>query len=197
MPLEFKRRPPRQPLSPEEVMNFIYLKKIRQQKILEKFKKTNTYKYLNIFNVTCILIYSEMIFCFASTCNFFSYEVESVTPFYSKEILGNKRVFSSAVITTVFGKTYDLRVNDTCDLPKVNSKLYVGRDWILQKEIKTRFEDNPKYYYIKRSSPLLFISIFLGVVTFVLFGYNLNQNKYSLQVLSFLNFLGLFYFLLL
>jgi hypothetical protein len=67
----------------------------------------------------------------------------------------------------------------------------------LRKEIKVRFKKGGKDFFIKRSFPLLFISILWGIVTFVLFGYNMNQNNYSLNVITFVNLITLLSFLLL
>lgn len=197
MPAESNKRPPRQPLSPEEVQEIIKIKKLKQQIKIEKFKQTRSYKYLNVFNVICITVYTEIIFAFLYSCAFQTYTIDSIATYYGESIIGNKRELSSIVFKTTTGKEYDVGVRDTVVLPKVNEKLSVGRDWILQKEIKVKWQGSGKAYYIKRSFPLLFISILLGIVSFVLFGYNLNQNSYSLNVISFINTLSILSFFLL
>lgn len=197
MPPENNKRPPRQPLSPEEVQEIIKIKKLKQQIKTEKFKQTRSYKYLNVFNVICITVYTEIIFAFLYSCAYQTYTIDSIATYYGESIVGNKRELSSIVFKTTNGKEYDIGVRDTVNLPKVNDKLSVGRDWILQKEIKVKWQGSTKAYYIKRAFPLLFISILLGIVTFVLFGYNLNQNSYSLNVISFINTLSILSFFLL
>jgi hypothetical protein len=197
MAFEFKRRPPRQPLSPEEVLNFIYRKKIRQQQILERFKKSRTYKVLNAVNIVCIVIYSEIIFCFLGPCHFHGHYIQSINAYYTKQTIGGKRVCGSALVNSYSNKVYDINFQDTITLPKPMTRFVIGSDWLLQKEVKSRFESIDKYYYVMQAFPLMLVSVLMGSVTFVLFGYNLNQNRYSLQVMSFINAFTVISFLLL
>lgn len=197
MVAETKKRPPRIPLSPDEVQEFIRLKKHRERIKVERFKQTKTYKVFNAFNVICIIIYTEIIFAFLGSCNFTTHYIKSYDVYYSDEIIGGKRVFSSAVFKTVYDKVYDVSIRDTNMLPEKFTGLRVGSDWLLQKEIKVRFKKGGKDFFIKRSFPLLFISILWGIVTFVLFGYNMNQNNYSLNVITFVNLITMLSFMLL
>jgi len=197
MVLETNKRPPRIPLTPKEVQDFIRLKKHKERVKTERFKQTKTYKVLNVFNVICIIIYTEIIFAFLGSCNFTTHYVKSTDIYFSDEIRDGKRSYSSVVFKTVNDKSFDVSIRDTCQLPKNFSGLMVGSDWLLKKEIKVRFKRGGKDFYIKRSFPLLFISILWGIVTFVLFGYNMNQNNYSLNVVSFVNLITMFSFMLL
>ena len=197
MPEQPKKRPPRQPLSAEEVQDFIRLKKFRQRKVLERFKKTHRYKLLNGFNIFCVIIYSEMIIAFLGTCHYNAHYIRSVNSFYSRETKGSKVVCSSIVINSVNEKIYDVSINDTITPPQNFSRFLVGKDWILQKEVNVRLEGIKQTYIIKDSFPILFISCLLGITTFISFGYNLNQVKYSLMATSLMNGLSLFSFLLL
>ena len=54
---ETNKRTPRIPFTPEEVSDFIKLKKYRERAKIEKFKRTKIYKVLNAFNVISIIIY--------------------------------------------------------------------------------------------------------------------------------------------
>ncbi len=191
------KRPPRQPFSPEEVQEFIKLKKHRQRKILERFKASKRYKILNGFNIFAIIIYSELIIAFLGTCHYNAHYIKTVNNFYSREIKNNKRVCSSIVINSVYDKIYDVSVNDTITTPEANSRFLVGKDWILQKEVNVKLEGIKTSYVIKDAFPILFISCLLGITTFISFGYNLNQVKYSLMATSLMNGLSLFSFLLL
>lgn len=190
------KRPPRQPLSYDEVREIIRLKRLRKEFLTEKFKKSVKFKLYNVFNVFAVLVYTEIIFSFLSSCNFTTHYVQSVTPFYGQKVMGNKRVFSHALVMTVGGKEYDLSIQDTCRLPVLCSKIIVGHDWILQKELKVRFGNFENDYFIHRSFPLLFISILFGVLTLVLFNYNMNEIPHSLNVITLINFLSIFSFLL-
>lgn len=197
MVAETNKRPPRIPLTPDEVKDFIKLKRFKERAKIERFKKTNTYKVFNVFNVICIIIYTEVIFAFLGSCNFTTHYIKSSTANYGSEIKGGVRVYSSAVFITANDKEYEVGIHDTCQIPKAPAGLRVGSDWLLRKEVKVRFKKGGKDYFIKRSFPLLFISILWGIVTFVLFGYNMNQNNYSLNVISFVNLITMLSFMLL
>ena len=67
---ERKKRPPRVPLTAEEVAEWVTVKKIREQIKLQRFKKTKRFKYLNVFNVACFFIYLELLICFYTNCNY-------------------------------------------------------------------------------------------------------------------------------
>jgi len=203
MPQENNKRPPRVPLSPEEVKEFIRFKKFKERAQIERFKKTRTYKILNAFNVICIVVYTEIIFAFLGTCSFTGHYIQSTNVYTGEETIGGKRIYSSAVFKMINGKEYDVSIRDTITLPATPGKIYtpaklfVGQDWILKKEIKIRMDQGEKDYYIKRSFPLLFISILFGFVTFVLFGYNMNQHLHSIRVISFINSVCILSFILL
>jgi hypothetical protein len=202
MPQESNKRPPRIPLTPEEVQEFIRFKKYKERARIERFKKTRTYKILNAFNVISIIIYTEIIFAFLGSCDFTPHYILSTNVYTGDEVIGGKRIYSSATFKMINGKEYDVSIRDTVSLPNLPNKytpakLYVGKDWILRKEIKVRLEMGEKDYFIKRSFPLLFISILFGFVTFVLFGYNMNQHLYSIRVISFINAVCLLSFILL
>ena len=194
---ETNKRPPRIPFTPEEVADFVKLKQYRKRAKIEKFKRTRIYKVLNAFNVISIIIYTEIIFAFLGSCNFSGYYVQSCVGYAGEEIIGGKRTHSAALLKMVNGREYDVSFHDTCALPANLSKIYIGKDWLLQKEVKVRFEMGDKDRYIKRSFPLLFISILWCFVTFAVFGYNMNQINYSLCVVSFINAFSLACFILL
>lgn len=203
MPQESKKRPPRVPLTPDEVKEFIRFKKFRERAQIERFKRTRTYKILNAFNIISIIIYTELVFAFLGSCHFTPHYILSTNVYTGEEMIGGKRIYSSATFKMINGKEYDVSIRDTINLPAVAGKpytpaeLYIGQDWLLRKEIKVRLDRGGKDYYIKRSFPLLFISILFGFVTFVLFGYNMNQHLYSIRVITFINAVCLFAFILL
>lgn len=199
-----QKRPPRQPLSPEEVLELIRIKRYRQKLATDRFKKSNLFKILNVFNVFCIIIYSELIFSFMGQCNYKTDYMTHIKVYYGEKVKAGKKIFSSAIINTATNGTYEISVQDTSNyIAKhlVDSKtvypFYIGKDWLLQKEIKIQLEESSITFLIKRSSPLLFVSVLLGIVTFVLFGYNLNEVRYSLRVISFINAINLLYFIFL
>lgn len=191
------KRPPRQPLSAEEVREMVQLKKLRQYFKIEKFKKTRNYKILNTLNIAYMILFTEIIVSFLGSANSSVQILESVKVYYGKEIIDGKRIISSAEFKTTEGALYDVGINDVCEMPKAKQEIVVGRDWLLRKDVKVKIETSQKDFFVIKSFPLLFISILMGVVTCVLFAYNLNQNPYSLNVISFVNSLGVIAFLLL
>lgn len=191
------KRPPRQPLSAEEVRELVQLKKLRQYFKIEKFKKTRNYKILNSLNIAYMILFTEIIVSFLGSANSSVQILESVKVYYGKEIIDGKRIISSAEFKTTEGALYDVGINDVCEMPKAKKEIVVGRDWLLRKDVKINFESSSKDYYVKRSFPLLFISILMGLVTCVLFAYNFNQDAYSLKVITFVNSLAVIAFLLL
>lgn len=193
------KRPPRQPLSPEEVMNFIRLKKHRKLKAIEHFKTTQRYKLLNCFNIFCIVIYSELIIAFMGSCNYNGHYIKLTDAFFSRDSKGDKRVCSSIVLTTVNDRIYDVSINDTITPPDAKQfpRFLVGKDWILQKEVTVKLAGSTSSFVIKDSFSILFISVLLGVTTFISFGFNLNQVKYSLMATSMMNGISVLSFLFL
>lgn len=191
------KRQPRQALSPEELLDFINRKKRRQQKIIERFKKTKTYKALNLFNVISVVIYSELIISFFGICNYYPQYLNTISYRYYNEVKGGKRSFGNVILNSVSKKTYEININDTCFLPERFSRFYVGRDYIYNKDLKIKLEQNNKSYVIVSSAPYLFISCLCLLVTFISFNSNLNQVRYSLVATSLMNLLSLLSFVLL
>ncbi len=190
------KRPQRQPLTFEEVNKLIKLKRMRKAYQTAQFKKTKQFKIFNVFNVVAVLIYTEIIFSFLNPCNFSNHYVQTITPYFGEKVKGNTRVFSHAVLVTLSGKEYDVSIQDTCTLPKVSEKILIGYDWVLHKAIKVRFGNFTKDFFIQKSFSLLFISILCGILTFVLFGYNMNEVPHSLDVITLANALSVFAFLM-
>lgn len=193
---EPNKRPQRQPLTFEEVNKLIKLKRLRKAYQTAQFKKTKQFKIFNIFNVIAVLIYTEIVFSFLNPCNFSPHYLQSITPYFGEKIKGNTRVFSHAALVTMSGKEFDISIQDTCTLPKANEKILIGYDWVLHKAIKARFGDFTRDFFIQKSYSLLFISILCGVLTFVLFGYNMNEVPHSLEVITLANALSVSAFLL-
>lgn len=189
------KRPPRQPLSPEELIHFIKLKKLRQFKAIQQFRKSKTYKWLNAFNLLAVIVYSELIVAFMGYCSFEGHYMKTFTALSGNEYTEGKKVYNSFVIVSVNDVQYDVNLHDTCsflpDPTKGPMRFFVGKDWLFQKEIKVKYADYSDSYILKPASSLLFISCLMGVVTFSAFGYNLNQVRLSLFSISFINGLGL------
>jgi len=192
-----KKRPPRNPLSPEEVADFIAVKKLREQLKLQRFKKTKRFKYLNIFNVVCFFIYCELLICFFSPCHYRTHYSKKVDVEYSQGLNElNQLKIAHVKITDVNNNLYQFMVNDFIDIPKKYDKFSVGKDFILQKELKGTFIGSNKYYRIQRAEPFLFLSGFLVILLCIIFSYNLNLTESSLKAISVINGLTILGFLL-
>lgn len=193
-----KKRPPRNPLSSEEVAEVIAVKKIREQLKLQKFKKTKLYKHLNIFNIACFFIYCELLFCFFNPCHYQTHYAKKVIVDYGKERNEkNEAIITSLKITDVNNNYYELLVNDYITAPSGNYCAFnIGKDFILQKQIKGGLLTSPKLFRIQRAGPLLFLSAFLVILACIFFWYNLNFSDHSLKAISLINALTMLCFLL-
>lgn len=193
---EGKKRSPRTPLSPEEVAELVLLKKIREHKKIEKFRETKTYKFSNIFNVACFFLYCELFFCFLGPAHYQTHYCKQVMVNYGDRGYGRERLISSIKLIGVNERQYEFTVNDIVAPPPKFSAFEIGRDFILQKEIKGCFSGSEKQFRIQRASPILFLSVFVGIFSFIFFFYNLNQNPHSLRAITCINAVTVLAFIL-
>jgi hypothetical protein len=194
---EGKRRPPRTPLTPEEVANLVEIKKIREHNKIQKFKRSFSFKFLNCFNVLCFFIFCELIISFYGPCHYQTHYSKSVVISHTDKLdaNGNLRI-SDLDITDVNNKSYLLIVNEFIEPPSKYSSFRVGKDYLLQREIKAFVDTSDNYYRIQRASPILFLSFFLGIVSLICFSFDLNQNSHSLFSISIINGLTILSFLM-
>jgi hypothetical protein len=191
MTSEFQR-PRRIPLTPEEVAQVIALRKKRQQAILRKLKRSRSYKFQNYFIVGCIFIYLEILLCYFGPCHYQVHQAVNIAPRYG---VGYTRaggaIISTLDVTDTSGKVYRLVVNDFVRLPAKNTGFIVGKDFLLQKELKAGFMNSENSYRLFAASPVLLLCFLASFISF--FGYimNLNEEAYSLSGLSVLNILAL------
>lgn len=187
---EPNKRPRRNPLSSEEVSNIIAHKKKRELMILLKFKKSRIYKVMNVFNVLCIFVYFELFFCFFGPCLYQKYYSTNTVVHYSNPISLNNKLFISDV--DIYGKGdqfHKVLVNDFIVPPEHDIVYLVGRDYLLQKELKGILEDSASSYRLFNASPILFLAVLATIISFFGFVMNLNENIYTLSGITSLNFL--------
>lgn len=192
---EKKKRPPRIPKTPEEVAELVLLKKIRESKKLERFKKSVFYRCGNVFNIICFFIYCELIICFFGPCNYETHYSRNMITEYGEPGKNGDQIVTQVKIVGVNNEKYTLNVYDFIERPKPFSAYTLGRDFLLQKEIKVVLEVSDKTFGISRVSPILFLSFFVSFLSWTLFSYNLNQNPYSLAAITIINALTMVAFL--
>jgi hypothetical protein len=194
---EGKRRPPRTPLTPEEVAELVEIKKIREFNKVQKFKLSFTFKFLNCFNVLCFFIFCELIISFYGPCNSKMHFSKSVSVSFVDKVNENgKRKISEIEFVDVNDKEYKLVVNEFIEEPAKYSSFRVCKDYLLQKEIKAYVETSDNYYRILSASPILFLAVFLGIISLICFSFDLNQNSHSLISISIINGITILMFLL-
>jgi hypothetical protein len=189
---EVNKRPRRIPLTSEEVSHFVKLRKRRELVELIKFKRTRTFKFLNSWNVLSIFIYLELIFCYFGPCHYqthYSYQVNAHMG--NKHAENGKTIISDIDIYALDGVIYNLVIDDFIQVPPKFSSFKVGKDFILQKKLKAVLSSSSKSYRIFSASPVLFLSVFLSIICFAAYHFNLNENLFSLWGLFSLNSLTL------
>ena len=190
---EPKKRPRRTPLSAEEVANMIAFKKRKEILLLQKFKKSRLFKVLNIFNIACFFIYMELLFCFFGPCNYETHYSHNIVPKHGQLIREDgKSIVSSMDVFCANGRTYNFVIEDFVNTPPKKIKFYIGKDFLLRKDLKGAFENSDTFYRLFSASPILFLCVLVSIISFIAFLYNLNENTYSLPAITVLNVLTLF-----
>ncbi|MBA3682831.1 MAG: hypothetical protein H0W73_16955 [Bacteroidetes bacterium] len=193
---EGKKRAPRIPLTSEEVAELIEIKKIREHNKLQRFKKTKTFKYLNCFNILCFFIFCELVISFYGPCHYqLRYSKNVVVHFDDKIDKNGHRVIEDMNMIDVEGRNYKLIVDEFIETPQKYSTFKVGKDYLLQREIKAFVNTSGNYYRIQSASPILFLSVFLIFFSIIFYTYNLNQNSNSLFSIAIINAAAVFAFL--
>jgi hypothetical protein len=188
-----KNRPRRIPLTSEEVSNFIAYRKKREQIDLQKLKRTRVFKLLNIFNIVCIFIYLEILFCYFGHCDYQKhYSANTIANFGDRFQKNGKPVTADIDVVGVNGRIYKFIVEDFIETPPKRVRFIIGKDYLLRKDLKGSIEGLDGSYRLFSASPILFLSSFISIICFMGFVYNLNENAYSLSGLTTLNALTMF-----
>lgn len=186
------RRPRRIPRTPEEVSNFIAYRKTKQLLALQKFKRSVTYKVMNVFNITCIFVYFELLFCFFGPCHYQKHYTYNVIASRGERMSEQgKGIVSEIDLYGVNGRVYKLMVNDFIEVPDRKTTFLVGKDFLLQKELKAVIQTSDTAYRLFSASSVLFLSVFVSFICFAGYHFNLNENAYSLYGLTTLNILNM------
>jgi hypothetical protein len=190
---EPSKRPRRIPLTSEEVSNFIAYRKQLELIRLGKFKRTLTFKLLNIFNIACTFIYMELLFCYFGPCHYQKhYSYKTITNFGTGVLKDGKATVVDVEVFGVDGTVYKFIVNDFITIPGKNIMFFTAKDFLLQKDLKGLFDYPGKSYRLFSASPILFLCMLISLVSFFVFYFNLNENVYSLSGITALNAFTLF-----
>ncbi len=195
MTREPNKRPRRTPLTSEEVSNLIAIRQRRQMLALQRFKLTSTYKVLNLFNICCIFIYLELIFCYFGPCHYQRHYAYKVAANYGHSFENNKMIISELDLYCVDSELYKFVVNDFIEIPDKYTSFLLGKDFLLQKNLKGVLQSSDTSYRLFRASPILLLCVFISFICFMAYHFNLNENMFSLSGMTTLNVLTLFFIL--
>lgn len=193
---EEKKRHQRIPLTPEEVAHLVALRNRVAAKKLAAFKHTSFYRFCNVFNICCFFVYWELIFCFIGPCHYQTHYSKNMRVKRGYAMNESRRyVVSEVTVIGVNNEEYKMAVNDFIEPPRRQSAYQIGKDYILQKELKGILETSGDSYRLLGASPLIFLSVFLIIICFSSFVYNLNEHPHSLRAVSILNAITIIAFL--
>ena len=192
---EGKFRIPRTPKSPEEVANLHLYKKLKEYKKIASFKRTKFYRICNVFNIVCFFIYIELVLCFFGPCHYQNHYSKFVKPEYGNTETGHGDLLVNLLITGVNDEKYEFVVKEKIKPPGHYTRFYVGKDFILQKELKGGFEGSEKNYRLYKAGGIVFLSCFVGVISIILFSYNMNMHLHPLRTITIINAMTIFGFI--
>ena len=136
MTSEANKRPRRIPRTSEEVSYFVQLRRKREFLELMKLKRSRAFRFLNSWNVLCIFIYLELIFCYFGPCHYqthYSYQINAHMGNEHRE--NGKTIISDIDMYALDGIVYKLIIDDFIQVPGKFSSFKVGKDFILQKNM--------------------------------------------------------------
>lgn len=187
---ESNKRPRRTPLTSEEVSHIIAHKRKKELVALRKLKKSGTFKILNVFIVCCMFTYLEVLFCYFGPCHYEQRTSERVVVHYGTGSRQGRLLITDMDIYSGT-KMYTLIVGDHIDPPAQTSNFIIGRDFLLQKELKAVLDHPETAYRLFAASPVLFLCALVSFISFFGFIMNLNETVYGLRGLTTLNVLTL------
>ncbi len=196
MAAEERKRPPRIPLTPEEIAHLVALKKRNEARKLANFKRSGAYKTFNVFNICCFFIYWELLFCFFGPCHYQTHYSKTIGVKRGEAINAEGRhMIAEVKMIGVNNREYCLAVNDFIEVPPKYAPFQVGKDYILQKDLKAILQGSESSYRLEAANPLIFLSVLIIIISFSSFVYNLNQDPHSLRAVAILNLLTMLAFI--
>jgi len=190
MAFEPGKRPRRTPLSSEDVAHVIAVKRWREFKKLQRFKRSGHFKLLNLFNVLCIFVYFELLFCYFGPCHYqVHYSAKRTARYGYFYTPAGRPVVADIDVHGVDGHVYTYIIDDFIDLPPQRFRFTIGKDFLLQKKLKGTIENLDGDYRLFSASPVLFLCMFVIAIFLFAFSFDMNQKAYSLNALTVLNVL--------
>lgn len=185
---EPNKRPRRILFSSEELSQMIAYRKHRERLLLLKFKKSTSYKALNIFNVLCIFVYLELLSCYFGPSDDTKHYSASTQVNYGRVFKPDGTpIISEVDVRGVDGKFYKLVVGEFMEVPPKYLSFIVGRDFLFKKNLKAALDTNGVFYRLFSASPILFLCMFISFINFAFVLFNLNESLYPLCGLVFIN----------
>lgn len=174
----------------EELSHIVAYRKHRERLLTLRFKKTGTYKILNTFNICCIFIYVQMLFCYLGPCNNTKhYAYNTVTRYGTVYKNDGTPIVADVDVYGVNGRVYKFVIDEFIKAPQKKITFIVGKDYLLQKELKGVFEGSVDTYRLFSASPILFLCVFICMICLFAFMFDLNEAIYPLTGISVINLL--------
>jgi len=194
---ETPKRPKRNPFSKEEVAEIIALRKKREHLKLLRFRKSRHYLLMNIFNLCCIFIYIEILFCFFGPASEEYIKYNGLTAHYRSASTGERDLVANMDVIAANGYTYNFIVKDDRTVPASQGEMMIGQDFLLHKDLKGSFPPSHTSFRLFKASPVIMLASLVILISFVAYYFNLNEEAYSLLALTVLNSLTMLGILLL
>lgn len=185
-------RPPRTPFTSEELARIIAFKQNKAQQRIKRFKASNLFTVLNLFNVFCFFIYWELLFCSIGPTFSEQVGVKHINfNFENPVVAPAKSLLTHVNVETLSGCVFHASVNDSVSIGiKSPATILLLRDFILHKPLKANFIVFEGDYLIKEANSALFLSVFIILINCIAFFFNLHEHRHSLIGISLVNFIN-------
>ncbi len=186
-----QQRRTRRALTREEIARLLEIKRYKEQQKRLKFKKTGTYKWLNVFVLLCVFVLAEVLMVYVGPVRYEADTIEHTYANYGSHWWDSKPVISSVEIQTHNHGTIELVTQTMVRVPEKGETVYIGYDYLLSKPIKGSWDLSGQTYRLFRASPILLIAALCLLITFTGYFNHLNEMPYSLNGLALLNLMTL------
>lgn len=194
---EQPKRRQRIPLSAEELKYFIKLKKLKQVEKIEAFKKSKFYKAFNFLNITLCSILSYYIFSVTFCCNWHEEIIKNVSFSRRGGYVANADQYSitEVEVETYTGKHFVVNTDLFFVEPAPFQHIYIGRDFIFNKIIKTKFYGDDREFWNLNTYPSIILSSFALLLGLCIYKLDRHLNPNGLLMAFGLFFLASLYFI--